>query len=659
MSAAVRRNWAGILLMAALLLTSAITSAAPLRAGQNTVLPDWIRVDTAPAPQPIFEPMTSHYRPIETVCPQTDPVNQPPNTDITDRTVIGCPIRIYDTTNHFGSAQMDVDPGNEALAMFCSLHGGPVEKGPTPRSRSEGGSHTTFTTRTQGLSWSDQPTTPASGGFGEGADCVFDHNGNLYLGYLSSRAAFEEGVYGSTITLYKGGSVVDDNAVFRAYQDGHAINSLTAKNPITRFNLLYVPQYNAPVWVNGTNNATLQEPSDTEDYGHYTLEENHTLDRVVATWFERASDWRNSTTGFAGWINAAITDTGGRNTWKLLPSYPAVSESNGQVRADPRTRLIGPCMDASNPVSYRGMLYIACVVDAGYQARNRARIGDVDIWQIDPVTMNVTFHSTSPIRGGVPRLAASFDGRMVMTSHLRVDENNTQVQTAWGWYGKHWELGPDLGRILHLMLKNEPTFAAEVTALQISEDTHTAILIYMEHQKTQQDQIPQPDPTNPGPLPDPNHPENTVPHLTDYRKMAVTFAQCESPIAALLMTTGTGVDPANGDAYAQNPAMFQDIDDGLAYYRTADDRELFYFAINDYGAMQFGAFKVESGSTACFTIPPVFEPVAVALPQALTTPATSSLALTAAMGVGAVAISAYILAVKRKTPQYVTTEADK
>ena len=43
-------------------------------------------------------------------------------------------------------------------------------------------------------------------------------------------------------------------------------------------------------------------------------------------------------------------------------------------------------MAASNPVAFDGKVFVACVADAGYSGRSRARVGDIDVWSIDPKT---------------------------------------------------------------------------------------------------------------------------------------------------------------------------------------------------------------------------------------------------------------------------------
>jgi hypothetical protein len=314
-------------------------------------------------------------------------------------------------------------------------------------------------------------------------------------------------------------------------------------------------------------------------------------------------------------------------------------------------------MDASNPVYYRGKVYVGCVVAPGYQHRSRAKVGDIDIWEIDPQTRNTTLIDTTGIQGGMPRLAASTDGRFVLIAHEMKNENTTIVRSAWGWYGGYWEAQGDLGGILHNLVGDVPDFYTGVTALQLSKNDHVATIIYTEHQKVSQDRVPPaPDPTNPGPLPDPNNPQNTVPRLTDYRKMVVTFDACSFPIAASLMELGTSVDPENADAYAETPNMFEDENDGLAYYVEDNGGELFYFAVNDYGAMQYGAVVVNPPPTLCYAQPPLIGVQAAAIPQALTVSSTASLALGSTAAVAAVAITAYLLAVKRKTPQFTAAE---
>ncbi len=88
---------------------------------------------------------------------------------------------------------------------------------------------------------------------------------------------------------------------------------------------------------------------------------------------------------------------------------------------------------------------LRAVADAGYTARSRARIGDVDVWSIDPATGKTRLVDATPLSGGRPRLAARPDGYMALASVDVENEDRVRAEVAFGWYGKYWSPAGDAG----------------------------------------------------------------------------------------------------------------------------------------------------------------------------------------------------------------------
>jgi hypothetical protein len=580
-------------------------------------------------------------------CPSsTMPESFPDPQNLGDKTTYGCPYRVYDGADAkdgfpLGNPQIAVNPSNEAEAAFVSLHDQPAANGPTPRARA-GLTHTTFTTSDQGLNWEDQPTQYGGSAdgvayLGESASIAMDPQGNMYIAYLwvlpNGNATTG---YGGAIGLFKAGAPHDRGTVSASYSNQKTITSRSSHNIIPRVDVLYVPPYQAPQSnVTVDANGTLAPATDAE-VGQEAVVLNHTRERVAVVWFERAVDYRNSTTGMAGWIDAAVADTSSRNSWQRLD----------------KSQLIGPCRDASNPVAWNGLVYVACQADRGYTARSRARIGDIDVWALDPITHNTTLVSSTGLRGGHPMLAATPDGYMALLAVTHRADQTLDVNTAYGWYGRGWTARGNIGPELHRLGGSIALLDASVNALAVSEREKTVAIVYMEWAQRQGAL-----PSQPGPaVPDPANPAAPTPVLTDFRKFIVAFNECQFPIAQSQMQLGTSVDPNNLNAYMKQASIFDDFQDGLVAYREPSGEDLFYFAIDDYGAMQYGAVVTQAASAFCPGTPPLFSASPAAIPQALATGTTASVTVGAVVGVAAVAMVSYLLTVKRRVAHFAVAE---
>ncbi|MEK6984867.1 MAG: hypothetical protein AABX89_00585 [Candidatus Thermoplasmatota archaeon] len=572
-----------------------------------------------------------------------------------DRTVYGCPFRVYDSDYHFGNPQLAIDPDDPSGMAFVALHGNPAPNGPTPRSRNDL-THTAFTTGNQGLSWTDQPTSYGGGGnglafLGESASIATDSRGNNYILYLWSLPNGNETTgYQGLIGLYKAGHSSEQNSASSSYTSGHYVRSRSPTNIIANAYVLNIPpRIPPPPFANYTltANGTVPPPANETQIGQEANPVNRSEERVAAVWFEKAVDYRNSTTGYAGWIDATIGTVNDKNDWKRLDARLNSSQ------------LIGPCMDASNPVAWDGRIYVACVVDNGYSHRSRARIGDIDIWALDPLTGNTTYVSTTGLRGGHPILAATPDGYFAIVSTLKQGATQpARIQGSFGYYGTQWEAtGSDMGPELHRLLGNHDTFDLNVNALAITPTEKTVAIVYMEWQSNRTAETT--DPNQPPPVVDPTNPVPPSPQLTDFQKLVVSFNQCTFPgaIAASVMQLGTGVDPQNLEAYTIQPSLFDDTQDGLVAHKNAIGEDVLTFAVNDYGAMQVGSILAAPASTACqLPIPPANVPPPP-LATALGLPNAAITAVGSVLGLAAISMVTYLLTVKRRVAHFAVAEA--
>jgi hypothetical protein len=464
-----------------------------------------------------------------------------------------------------------------------------------------------------------------------------DPQGNMYIAYLwvlpNGNATTG---YGGAVGLFKAGTPHDHGSVSASYSNQKTFASRGSHDIIPRVDVVYVPPYQEPlanVTVDG--NGTLVPATDAE-VGQEAVALNHTRERVVAMWFEKAVDYRNSTTGMPGWIDAVVSDTSSRNAWQRLG----------------KEQLIGPCRDASNPVAWNGLVYVACQVERGYTARTRARIGDIDVWALDPMTRNTTLVSSTGLRGGHPMLAATPDGYMALLAVTPRPDQTLDVNTAYGWYGRGWTAGGNIGPTLNHMGGNLALRDASINALAVSEREKTVAIVYMEWALRPGALPAQPAPT----VPDPTQPTAPTPVLTDFRKFIVAFNQCQFPLASAQMQLGTSVDPNNLNAYMKQASIFDDFQDGLIAYREPSGGDLFYFAIDDYGAMQYGAVITPAAASFCPVPPPLFSASAAAIPQTLATGTTASVTVGAVVGVAAVAMVSYLLTVKRRVAHFAVAE---
>ncbi len=573
-----------------------------------------------------------------------------------------CPFRIIDDQDLLGSAQLAVDSNDPNNMAFFSLHGAATDQGPTPRSRTtaSGGvgarqSHTAFTSTNQGLDWKDNPH--GREGFGEMADGLMDRSGRIYATYLysSTIGADEEGkVFDYHFQLYHDNDVEDGMSHF-----GTKVRNRAAGNSIDEVNLVLVTprvQIETQAEYEALRNETKEEqdpfngtaaPSSEEELGdradgrpgNYT--DDPSFDVVMAVWHERAYDYANSTTGMSSWIDAVWTTVGPETDWDHLRD----------------NQLIGPCRDASDPVAYNGRAYVACVVDAGYNGRAGAKIGETDIWAIDPAYGDTELISTIPgLIGGTPRLAINEAGRMAVTSVRLMGDgpayDNVQVRLSWGWYGRHWDGPPQqIGSSLHGYWYDS-VVSARVSAMTLTNDTSSLYLSYSERGNNSLGQ----------PNVDPNGNQFVGPNdFVEYGKVLAKFQHCVPyPLMVYDLQVGQVRHPFQEGVVNNFTGAFDDLQDGMSTWIHPETKEPFiYFVYGDHGVIQYGAFSgLTSGIDECIIVqPPILFTSPPAVPVSLAPPAGVPLGLTTGAGVAGAAGLGMLVRQKRQQIVALATKA--
>ena len=651
--------------------SAALPPAAPVAAPPAAAsVPDTpgVHVTYAPMPKQVYGPRNvgpGGTSDIAFVCP-TPPNGLPviPSANTDDPIVYGCPIRIHDATYTLGNAAIALNHDDHNQVAFASLHGGASTNGPHERSRAGTSVHTVFTSADHGITWLDQPPSggqePHSEAFGSDADIVFDSGGNTYLAYLYDIPTGPD-TWDSVIGLFKGPTTESGSEISDSYNDPFYFVGRDQDNRVNRAFLSHVPTHVPLLEVEGELNETAPPANETEQGGVAGVQDydNATDERVVMAWHEKAFDWSTSVTGLSGWIDVAWTDVGPVNDWERLNV----------------TQLIGPCSAGSNAIPWQGDVYVACVVDKGYRDRARARVGDVDIWRVDLETGNTSIVGFSGLSGGGQPLltAADMDGhlRVAILLQRKVYDENTgdishlAISTGFSWAQNVFQNGArfqpsisNMGGILRNFGGGPDVklLDADVTGFQLTGSADAALIVYKEWHG------------NPGPPRQPPPPEEVQQdplrpigdRLLDYNKFLVSFDSCNNVLAGYHVQLGSGIDAYNAQQYSVNNGTFNSVRDGLFLTQGSvggiPEQPLVYFAIDDYGAIQYGAVQVAAVSGSCGVSPPLPPLPPAVIPQALTISSPLAGVVGAAFGVPAVAMLGYLLTVKRRAPSVVAAE---
>ncbi len=591
-----------------------------------------------PAPRPLyFGDKSAHGDELEFECPSPAQAGAG-GAGQSSFTLYGCPLRVYDALAPatsspwvdgisapvgwlFGNVQLSVYPEDPQLAAFFSLHGSPAdsEHARTDNAR-DALTHTTFTSYDNGLHWADQPTSsgfPRSGSIGESATGTMDNRGNTYSGYLWNDPDGRDN-WRSQVGVFKSGTPENSNSVMESYSRGFFLDTRHVDHLIDRAHLTYVP----PPEIEEEEDDD-EGPKEPGEVGDDAIEHNET-DLVALVWREEAIDWQNSSTGMSAWIDAMWTHTDAENRgddWSFLPDE----------------ELIGPCRGISDPVVWEQEIYVACVVDTGYNERSRARVGDVDIWKIDPLEGTTEFVSnTGIIEADHVMLAVTSDGYFAVASSRVVNEQQVDVRVSMGWYASHWALrNGNIGEQLHVALGEVELRDAHVTALALTDDEKVLFMTYKEWNDVEMPTL---------------RPDEPVPRLHDYKKIVVTMTENAFPLASAEFHMGEVMDGRQIEWYEEEPGIFNDRQDGLQYVRMPNGQERVFMAINDYGAVQFAGIVPPLAPGFGPQQPPPAPPPVV-IPQAALGASTGvQTAVGSTIGLVAAAMVGYLLTVKRKNP---------
>lgn len=541
-----------------------------------------------------------------------------------------CPIRIEDGDDFFGNLQVGVHPGNRNQIALFSQHGYPADEGEgvTERSRYNR-PFTVFTSYDQGATWDDQPIW-TSEGYSEMPTGVLDSAGNVYIGFLWNEPGPSKDAWRSTITVYKAGELA---TVGDSYYNPDSVGGRDLQS--NRIGMVRLPPHDPAL--ESDEYAVPQDNESSDELGAAANDERPTPERILLTWAARTIDGTGPK-GYTEWIDAAWTDTSAGSQWVELPSEEA----------------IGPCLNASAPVAYRGKAYVACSVAPGYDARPRARVGEVDVWEIDPWEEETRFVGFTRLTGERPHLATTPYGYMVAAAETWNDGNPIDVQVSYGWYGSQWSrFAGEYGGVLNVMAGAGELIDAHITGLAVSEREKTAFLVYSEWVRTESD------------VPNPNG-VGTVGE-GEIRKILVAFNECQFPVQGVRMQVGAGIGGVGynlssnsydlpGPRAGYPVGAYNDLQDGLLYLPGEDGEELLYIAINDYGIAQFAEVLVHAPEEFCPPTPPIPAVPVLGAPVATTISTATMTTLGASMGVAAFAMIGYLLTVKRRTAQYTTAE---
>lgn len=600
---------------------------------------------------------------IQFTCPQSDGTDFIGGSPAAQTIVVraSCPFRIIDDQDLLGSPQLAVDRNDPNKMAFFSLHGAATDQGPTPRSRSTASdgvgarqSHTTFTSITQGTQWEDNPH--GREGYGEMADGLMDRSGRIYSTYLFSSPVGVDGgtkVFDYHFQLYHDNDVTDGMSHF-----GTKVRNRAAGNVIEEVNLVLVTprtQIESQQEFDALRNQTQEEedpyngtaaPASDDDVGaradgrpaNYTDDPGH--DVVMAVWHERAYDHQNASTGKSSWIDAVWTRVGTETEWEHLDD----------------SQLIGPCRDASDPAPFNGRVLVACVVDAGYQGRAGAKIGEVDLWAIDPATGETELLSTVPgLVGGRPRLATNTDGRVALASVKLLGDgptyDNVQVFLNWGWYGRQWDGSPQtIGGNLHGVWYDDVR-DARISAMALMDGTNALYLGYTERGNNSLG----------SPTFDPNGETPVSPtDFIEYGKVLAKFQPCTTQALMLYdLQVGQVRHPFQEGIVNDNTGAFDDLQDGMSTWIHPDTAEPFvYFVYGDHGVIQYGAFSGQSGADVCpVPAPPILFSAPPPIPVSLAPPAGAPIGLGLTAGVASAAGLGMLLRQKRKQVVALATKA--
>lgn len=386
-------------------------------------------------------------------CP--DPTGSP-------QTAVGCPQYVLDPEDIMTQPVLVVDPRDPNMIAFHSLHGGAgvhtglagdVAPNPTARDDVLHQPHTVFQTTDAGSRWADNryyspykgvqdgnpiPTSEYDQVYGLDNALVLDGTRGLIVGSLYAYRDDGEANFRNVVFLWKSGPI---NYHFDSYSGGSPIYPVEPDGVIDNLHLSYAKE----------------------------------SDRIVAMWRESAApvavkpgDARGPLGGpTESWIQFATSPSGTTGNWEKTP----------------REGAIGPCQDVSNPITFKGLVYVACLPDAGFAAPAGFEPRFIQIFAFDPAHGTTAHIAQAPLTAGHPVLAKLEGDKMAVFS-AGVVEGEAFVRYAVGepavplWL-KLYEIDElHNGNATHG--GGAPTVAARVTAVTMSPESHYLHVIYEE-----------------------------------------------------------------------------------------------------------------------------------------------------------------------------------
>jgi hypothetical protein len=316
---------------------------------------------------------------LKVVCPQRGdgvPTNE-----------LVCPIRAQDFPQYLlGSPSIGLDPNEPEHVILHMLHGSEGD-GPTIRSR-RGTPFTSFVSSDFGGSWHDR-YYPGPGdlrdALGEHPEATVDEFGTFYIGSLyAQKDEAAPGGYRWQIVAQKFKDVFEAAARQNGAYNAQFVDPVTPDGAIRQFWYAYDPiqKIMSMVWD--------EQPGESFATGDGA-------GRIAMTW----------------------------TTPKTSDPYYYVDES----------QLVSPCVRTSNPVLWKGHVYIVCMLHPTALpfkwGGNRVE-GRMDLFRLDPKLGNPINLGTLPVAGGLPKLAVAEDGGLTLLT-VNVDPDaGLQFAAAFG-----------------------------------------------------------------------------------------------------------------------------------------------------------------------------------------------------------------------------------
>lgn len=543
--------------------------------------------DVSPA-QPAANLAPAQYE-LHIVCPAVDPLR------FTTYSRPTCPVRMVDTGQMLGNPALAVDPfdgNNLAIAM---IHGQVDGGGPDERSRTNL-PFTTFNSIDAGATWDDAYfSAPSEIGdaYGIHAAVAVDPYGHVYVG--STYAIPNGDGFNYTIGAQK---FADVSTVRRVQTGGDG-----------SYNLVYVD----PVFPGGQIRQTW-----------YMF--NPSTDNMTMAWFEDKGP-NDASTGAIGivWTGASENDTYlyQRESWAIRP-----------------------CMGSTNPVLFRGWLYIGCQADPDqgpFRWHPETTRGQVELFRMHPDGGEPHYMGAAPILGGAPKLGVRSDGRLVLLSADVSEQGTLVLNGAFGRYSAEanritWSAPGNYGPQVTPFNKDERIERANIQDLMYREYSGVVHIILRETIK-------------------PNGPELTVAGLNPtIRKCIVALDEDRGILAKHELDIGNPVNRTDPELNAESDLAYEDLSDDIHQNPAApftfkgkplgDTYQREFFAVADYGQAIFA--ELVEVTDLRFVAPPIPIPPPVPIPAPAPAAAASTAASIAVATAFSGALALSLLAASRR-----------